>query len=183
MSFSVANYDWARWNLGSEPEYLDWYYALVKELNPSRVLEVGFGPGGSALVLFLACPQAHLISMDILDRREHVGKFREILGFTPDMTILQGDSSHLVPKIKEEFDLAYIDGDHTHNRVLEDATNASKLLKIDGILVFDDLCIEGVHSGVDAWKRAHPHFGQTYPDIPLKNPHTSWYFKKVAHGH
>lgn len=54
-------------------------------------------------------------------------------------------SYNALPKLKTEnklFDLIYIDGDHNACGVLEDAVMAWKLLKENGILLFDDYLME-----------------------------------------
>ena len=45
-------------------------------------------------------------------------------------------------KIKNKFDIIYIDGGHDKNSVIDDAKNSTKVLKKNGILIFDDLLYE-----------------------------------------
>ena len=51
---------------------------------------------------------------------------------------IKGDSTYVLPNLKEKYDFIYIDGDHTEKAVYRDATNAWPLLKAEGILAFDD---------------------------------------------
>jgi predicted O-methyltransferase YrrM len=51
---------------------------------------------------------------------------------------IKGDSSYVLPNLKEQYDFIYIDGDHTEKAVYRDAIDAWPLLKTEGILAFDD---------------------------------------------
>jgi len=48
----------------------------------------------------------------------------------------------LKKKIKHKFDIIYIDGGHDKNSVIDDAKSSFKMLKKNGILIFDDLLYE-----------------------------------------
>jgi predicted O-methyltransferase YrrM len=55
-----------------------------------------------------------------------------------NLMAIKGDSSYILPSLREQYDFIYIDGDHTKKAVYRDASNAWSLLKIGGILAFDD---------------------------------------------
>lgn len=54
------------------------------------------------------------------------------------VVVLRGSSNEIVPSLEEEFDLAYIDGDHQPGQVYQDAVMALRLMKPGGIILFDD---------------------------------------------
>jgi predicted O-methyltransferase YrrM len=51
---------------------------------------------------------------------------------------IKGDSSYVLPALRERYDFIYVDGDHTEKAVYRDANNAWALLKTEGVLAFDD---------------------------------------------
>lgn len=80
------------------------------------------------------------------------------------MTILREKSETALPRLmlqKESFDLAYVDGSHVASNVLFDGVMAGRLLKVGGVLVFDDYKWpdakegNGPKEGIDAFILAH----------------------------
>lgn len=64
----------------------------------------------------------------------------ELLG--PHMAktiILTGDSKAILPMMDHQFDMIFVDGDHSAEGCLTDATNSLRLLKPHGFLVLDDM--------------------------------------------
>lgn len=77
----------------------------------------------------------------------------EAVGQTEKVTKLKGDSRTILRTLPQKhFDLIYIDGSHTTRDALTDAVLAFDLLKINGVMIFDDYVWE--------W----------FSDEPLKNP-------------
>ena len=59
--------------------------------------------------------------------------------FSKRLRKLKGDSRVLVPQLHaEHFNLIYIDGYHHSHYVMVDALNAWQLLKVGGVMIFDD---------------------------------------------
>ena len=54
------------------------------------------------------------------------------------ITICRGLSNDFLPKLAEQFDIIYIDGDHTSKQTYIDGILSWDLLKKDGIMIFDD---------------------------------------------
>lgn len=50
-----------------------------------------------------------------------------------------GDSRDILPTIVEEFDIGFVDGDHTNEAAWSDMSNMLKILREDGIMFVDDL--------------------------------------------
>jgi predicted O-methyltransferase YrrM len=50
----------------------------------------------------------------------------------------KGFSKDVLPTLKQEYDFIFIDGDHSTEAVLQDAIDSFKLLKVNGIMAFDD---------------------------------------------
>lgn len=56
----------------------------------------------------------------------------------PKVQLLQGNSRHIVPRLEGDFDMIYIDGDHSARGVLCDSVNCWRLCKKGGIILWDD---------------------------------------------
>jgi len=56
--------------------------------------------------------------------------------------IILGDSKIELPKIDKLYDVIHIDGDHTYENAKIDMDNSIKLLKPNGIIIFDDTNLE-----------------------------------------
>lgn len=56
--------------------------------------------------------------------------------------VKRGKSQHIMKELyvqqNEKYDFIYIDGDHVASSVIEDAVLAFSMLKVDGIMCFDD---------------------------------------------
>lgn len=58
-----------------------------------------------------------------------------------NVTIIAGTSQKELPKIKEQFDLIYLDAAHDYDSVVQDIENSIPLLKENGILAINDYII------------------------------------------
>lgn len=56
-----------------------------------------------------------------------------------------GNSSDILPTVVEQFDVGFVDGDHTDAACWEDMTNMLRLLRDDGVMFVDDLDNHGYH--------------------------------------
>lgn len=52
--------------------------------------------------------------------------------------IKRGLSKDILPSLKSEYDFIYVDGDHSEKAVWIDATLSFEILKVGGIMIFDD---------------------------------------------
>jgi SAM-dependent methyltransferase len=112
--------------------------------NPIKALEIGSWEGRSTtwfLENFLTHQDSHITCVDpwpsgevfmrfIYNTRKHCDKIDIKKGFS-------GDVLRAIHPV-EQFDFIYIDGSHTSWDTLEDAVLSFKLLKPNGIMVFDD---------------------------------------------
>jgi hypothetical protein len=117
-----------------------------------KFLQVGAYTGDASdwlLTSILLDPSSTLTDVDTWqgsDEREHEAMdFDAIYGIYlnrmdkyENVMSIKGDSTYVLPNLKEKYDFIYIDGDHTEKAVYRDATNAWLLLKSQGILAFDD---------------------------------------------
>jgi predicted O-methyltransferase YrrM len=136
--------------------------AIIAKHQPRRVLEIGSFEGRSATHLVQEVRKYHndpieLVCVDSWEGGvEHAGidfnsvegrfdrNMQKLVDSTFDLSIWKKKGlSHvalaeLIMENAAPFDLVYIDGSHMASDVLLDATMAFKLLKVGGILIFDD---------------------------------------------
>jgi predicted O-methyltransferase YrrM len=135
---------------------------LLSDLRPDRLLEIGAYEGRSTCFLIEKCASDKPISfycidtwlgssehanadMDQIERRfdentaiareraKHPCDFRKLKGRSADELMRLGCAGHM-----ETFDFVYIDGSHKAPDVLTDAVLSFQLLRIGGIMTFDD---------------------------------------------
>ena len=137
---------------------------ILNERKPKRLLEVGSYEGMSTVFLIQELSKSHSIELHCIDNWEGGIEHKNIktnmqeieerfinnmklaskgCRHRPNIKIHKGTSSHEMPKLitaglREYFDFIYIDGSHQAPDVLLDAVLAFELLKIGGIMIFDD---------------------------------------------
>lgn len=116
---------------------------LMATTNP-KVLEVGVFEGRSSLWflgnfenLMLTVIDPWAFTNDATD--ETFNRFKSnVEPYRNRLTIMKGRSQLMRSLPDREYDLIYIDGEHTSAAVIHDAVLAFELLKVGGLLVFDD---------------------------------------------
>jgi predicted O-methyltransferase YrrM len=117
-----------------------------------KFLQIGAYTGDASewlLSTILTDPTSTLTDVDTWqgsDEREHKAMdFNEVYDLYlkrmdkyENIMSIKGDSSYVLPALREQYDFIYVDGDHTEKAVYRDANNAWALLKTEGILAFDD---------------------------------------------
>ncbi len=86
---------------------------IVQMLKPQNILEIGTFTGYSAVAMGLALPKnGKLITIDNNEEIETMatGFFNEA-GLEKKITMMIGDAVTIIPGLKEEFDLVFIDAD------------------------------------------------------------------------
>lgn len=86
---------------------------VVKVLGASRVLEIGFGFGASAIYLGAALGNyGQIDSIELCHEHAVIGKHflaeAEIAHF---VNVIEGDALNILPKIKDQYDLIFLDAD------------------------------------------------------------------------
>jgi predicted O-methyltransferase YrrM len=152
---------------------------MIPTINPSKILEIGSYEGAATCYLINTLGVQREIEIHCIDtwaggiEHQEGGtaeanmsdvESRFLLNTSIaiensknaiNLTVHKGLSDYELSKLyltgkKNYFDLIYIDGSHQAPDVLMDAVLALKLLKIGGVLIFDDyLWDEGLPGGVD----------------------------------
>lgn len=136
------------------PSELHRFAAIVEELKPKTLLEIGTNKGGTLCVLArLATPDATVISLDLPGgefgggyRGYHVPLFKSFTHAKQKLHLLRGDSHSEEMKAAvtealgtQKLDLFFIDGDHTYQGVKKDFENYSGLVRSGGVIAFHDI--------------------------------------------
>lgn len=117
-------------------------YALITKFRLESFLEIGFGRGYASLCASMAFRDAGIdgkvVTIDPDLSEEYLSN---LANFIPKelfscMTFIKQKSQVALPQINENFDLIYIDGDHTYDAVKSDWENTSNMY--DKFLIFDD---------------------------------------------
>jgi len=111
---------------------------------PVRGLEIGSHEGRSAVWIvqnLLSHRDATLTCIDPWPNADAERRFDTNMAETGRATQvrkLKTESWRALPRLTSAFDVIYIDGHHEGRHVLEDAVLSFRLLKIGGLLLFDD---------------------------------------------
>ena len=129
--------------------------AIANNIKSERFFEIGTGRGTACFAVALEESVEEVVTIDIVS---HFQKKKEAIGYK-EAIVSNDDIYHMIPfdqkeKIKfkhvsevpffidemeGEFDLAFIDGNHTDvNIILNDFNIANKLVRDGGIILFDD---------------------------------------------
>lgn len=142
-------------------------------VRPLKMLQIGVFEGADLTWCFshiLQHPHSRAIAIDpwlettklSAEYMEQVRQraVRNLERWRSKLEIKHGLSQDILPLIDDEFDLVVIDGDHTAEAVLIDATHAIRLTKPGGWIVFDDVRNRipkehHVAEGIDHWLRRY----------------------------
>lgn len=166
VTHGFAELDWASlevlrwapvWMTGAERLLL---YTLIYGLRPARYLEIGTLHGGSALIVTAALDArqapGRLVCVDPKPQiaPEH---WRQL---EPRATLLQGFSPAILPQARKTmggpFDFVLIDGDHTYEGVLRDASGVLPLAAEGAYLLFHDSFFPDVSQAIRDFVARHP---------------------------
>lgn len=110
----------------------------------TRYLEIGVFGGGTLFFLREVAPQVQYFGVDLFEDLQtssgntHIsGNYskeavQQFLG--PDVTLIKGDSSVVLPQLRETFDLIFVDGNHRYDATKIDFENADRILAPGGII-------------------------------------------------
>ena len=117
-------------------------YALVSKFKITSFLEVGFGRGYSTFCVAKAMSDmgidGKIVTIDPNFNQEFIS---ELTKFFPQewfskISFANGTSEQVIPELKEQFDLVYIDGDHTYEGTKKDWEATKDIYS--KFLLFDD---------------------------------------------
>jgi len=141
-----------------------------------NILEIGLAYGTSSLILINQLLQFKNKKLfDIIDPNqstqwnsiglENIKLFLKFMNSKLKINLYEESSVTAIPKFKKKYDIIFIDGSHTEDIVILDLINSNNKLKINGLIIIDDV----LHSGV---KNALLNFTKkfsNYNRISIKN--------------
>lgn len=139
----------AGYNMIYTPEY----YAKQQNIilcatnpNVKKVLEIGFNSGFSTLLILLSNPNIHITCVDINIHSYMLPCYNILKNYFGDrINLLIGDSTLVVPTIKDTFDLIHIDGGHSIDIAEKDIINSIALCNDNCILIMDDTDMDNIN--------------------------------------
>jgi predicted O-methyltransferase YrrM len=117
-------------------------YRTVQYFSPATIVELGTSLGLTTAYLALAAPQAKIFT---LEGCEHTAARAETLfreSGIKNIKIRTGDFRHTLPAVLGELgqvDLAYIDGDHSYEGVMNNFLRISEHIHPESVLIIDDI--------------------------------------------
>jgi tetratricopeptide (TPR) repeat protein len=129
--------DWFTHNIPTWKQQLQ-HFADVPDF---KVVEIGSFQGMSACWLLdniLTHPTAKITCIDLYFQEHFKGNIIKT-GVADKVIELQGYSQELLVTLADEYyDIAYVDGCHKPTSVLQDAILSWRLVKVGGLMIFDD---------------------------------------------
>ena len=131
-------------------------YSLIKKYNLDSYLEIGFGRGYSALCAAKAFSEldndGRVMVIESQPDDKHMQMIGQVFppGWTQRIQIAKGMSSDVLPKMKDKYDLIFVDGAHTLDEVRGDFEGTKKLWS--SFCLFDDYLMD---AGTDPGIQVH----------------------------
>ncbi len=116
----------------------------IQKVKPKHILEVGTLVGYSAILMGKELTSdAHLVSIEIhADEAKTAEQNIERAEIPPRIEVLVGDARAILPKLKEDFDLVFIDAEKReyleYLKLIEDRLHKGSVLVADNVGIFAD---------------------------------------------
>ncbi len=104
-------------------------------------IEVGANCGNSVRAVLETgmCRRAVIVDNWCYETASKEKTEEAIAKYKHKVQIISGDSKDVLPLIVEQFDIGYVDGDHSEAGCIADMTNMLSLIREGGIMFVDDL--------------------------------------------
>lgn len=156
----------------------EWYYSYAKQFQPAVVVEIGVQRGYSAIAFLLGHPGIRTLylfdndqdgyplseALSQIERaKAHVGSSAQLFPFHLDT-----QQTRTLP-VYEPVDLAHVDGLHTFEGASHDLALILPHLRLGGVVVMDDLWLDGVRKAAENFSTQHPDWEHT--QVPAHTTH------------
>lgn len=109
---------------------------LILQTQPRSVIEIGSDRGVSTELFLLTA--ARVVAVDPWENPTSYQEFIERCAGYPHLELCRGKSPEVLAKFGVEFDLCYIDADHSYDAVRRDILACTRIVKPDGWLAGHD---------------------------------------------
>jgi predicted O-methyltransferase YrrM len=123
------------------------FYSILKKFNYFNFLEIGSFEGNASMFVARNFPDSKIICVDNwagteeyknLNFKSLEENFDDNVREFKNIKKIKCLSDEFFIHNKDKFDVIYIDGYHKASQVYKDFQNAWNILKIDGVIIFDD---------------------------------------------
>lgn len=132
-------------------QHYELFAALSQVSRPMRILEIGTSDASFTAFMARVCPNAIIETIDLPVPKTDITLRENNLKDLPNVVFREMNSLSLCHFDGLKYDLIWVDGDHTFPIVACDIVNALRLLKFDGVMMCDDICLSRRVSG-RGWK-------------------------------
>lgn len=115
---------------------IDGLVLLIEKFRPRSVLEIGAFKGVSTEVFALLCDK--VVTIDPLPEEIHKQFWDRMWEYSNVKLIRDYSQNALIQLPHAEFDMCYIDGDHSYDAVMRDITLCRPLVKLNGVIAGHD---------------------------------------------
>ena len=139
----------------TEHDYARGVIELIEVARPRSVIEIGSYRGVSTEIFLLTTPR--VVAVDPWEYPD--GIFQEFLsrcGAYPGLEVYRGKSPQALEVYGREFDLCYIDGEHTFEACVADIMAARKVVKEDGWIAGHDFHHPEIRKAVHIYVNPSP---------------------------
>lgn len=139
--------------------YYRFIYHLIRQMQPSLVVELGVCTGRCTAHMAAACPSATVIG---LDPRPDVNDIKLVSARYQNIIFRMSESTNRdeLNQIEDKsVDLCLVDSDHYHDQVLHEFALWLPKMKTGGVMLFDDITLD------DTMKLAWKHLGRMSPHL------------------
>lgn len=86
-------------------------------------------------------------------------------GFGSRVSILRGFSHQILPTLKEQFDIIYIDGNHSYEYIVSDLRLSAERVVIGGNIILDDFNLKDVKDAISTFMKDNKSFIKIDVDV------------------
>jgi predicted O-methyltransferase YrrM len=125
-----------------DPEVGYLLHVLTGLIKPQNVLEIGTAIGCSGIYIARAMNGGKLTTIELTEERHNMAlEYFRRAGVADNIQAICGDAREIVPQLTEQYDMIFMDA--AKGQYLEFLTVADRILKPGGLLVADNVLLNG----------------------------------------